>query len=173
MTLDLFPSSGATFSHDRKYRYRLWREWGDPANRCVWVMCNPSVASEAFEDSDPTVGKCMGFAKRWGYSAIDVVNLFAWVSTDVRGLLVAADPVGPKNDDAIVAAVTTAKRVVLAWGTHKPVSALLKARSASVHALLAEHCRAMAVVTFTLGRNMDLTPRHPLMLAYNTPVEVP
>ena len=168
MTLDLFPMSGATFSPCRQYRYRLWREWGDPADRCVWVMCNPSVAAEGFEDSDPTVIRCIRFAKRWGHGCIVVVNLFAWVSTDVRGLLAAPDPVGPENTAAILAAVTKARRVIYAWGTHRPITKLLTARSAFVQDTIS--ATLPGVVPQCLGRNADMTPRHPLILPYNTPL---
>jgi hypothetical protein len=73
-------SAGATFSKDRRYRYRLWRSWGDPELRCVFVGLNPSTADES--NDDPTIRKCVGFAKLWGFGAVDVVNLFAFRSTD-------------------------------------------------------------------------------------------
>lgn len=159
-TVPLEYDRGAIFSPDRRYRYRLWRSWGDRDNRCVWVMVNPSTADETVPDQ--TITKCIGFAKKWGFTAIDVVNLFAFVSTDVRGLLEAGDPVGPDNDATIDEALTGARRIVLAWGSHAPVRSLIRTR---------ETFRTFNGLTGTLGRNSDGSPRHPLMLAYDTPFE--
>ena len=158
MTLSFLDEYGARFSADRRYRYRLWRSWGDRDNCCVWLMLNPSVANEV--DPDPTVTKCMGFARRWGFSAITVVNLFALVSTDPKGLLKAGDPIGPGNDAAIEEALKGAGRVVLAWGSHAPVRKLIRARSTF---------RTFDHRAGTLGLNSDGSPRHPLMLSYDTP----
>lgn len=160
MTLSFLDEYGARFSADRRYRYRLWRNWGTLDNCCVWLLLNPSTADEMAPD--PTVTKCMRFARRWGYSGITVVNLFALVSTDPKGLLKVADPVGPGNDAAIDEAVRDARRIVLAWGTHAPVRKLIRER---------ETFRTFDYRAGTLGRNADGTPRHPLMLAYDTPFE--
>ncbi len=77
--------SGAHLSPCRQYRYRLWRDWDPGAGRCVFVGLNPSTADE--HTDDPTIRKCVGFAKRWGFGAIDMVNLFAYRSTSPKGLL--------------------------------------------------------------------------------------
>ncbi len=155
---------GATFSACRRYRYRLWRSWGNREHRVVFVMLNPSTADES--TNDPTIRKCIGFAKRWGFGALDVVNLFAWRSTDPRGLLETVDAVGPDNDEAIADAIGAAGLVVLAWGKHPPVSKMIAARLASMWYPLGHR------QVGTLGRNSDGSPRHPLMLAYATPFVV-
>lgn len=78
------------------YRYWLCREWSPGLDSLVWLMLNPSTA-DATQD-DPTIRRCMGFARRWGYGGITVVNLYAYRATNPRDLLTAADPVGPEND---------------------------------------------------------------------------
>jgi len=160
---------GALLSAYRLYRYRLWRCWDPTAGRCAFVMVNPSTADES--EDDATIRKCIGFAKRWGYGAIDVVNLFAWRSTDVTALLTAADPVGPENDEHLHEVMRGALRVVLAWGKHPPkVRRLVRAR---LDRLEARDWLAELGDVVTFGRNEDGTPRHPLMLAYATPLEAP
>jgi hypothetical protein len=158
--------SGATFSACRTYRYRLWRSWGAPDRRCVFVGLNPSTADEARDD--PTIRKCVGFAERWGFGAVEVVNLFAYAgrgSTDPRSLLDASDPVGPDNDATVSAALEGACRIVWAWGRHDPrVRALVRERIATAP-WLASGGRG---VTGCLGRSQDGSPRHPLRIAYDT-----
>lgn len=156
--------SGATFSPCRGYRYRLWRSWGDRENRCVFMGVNPSDADEV--DNDPTITKCIGFARRWGFGALDMINPFALVSTDVTALLRAGDPVGPDNDQAIRETLEGARRIVWAWGRHDArVRKLVQERIAAAGWFaIPRRCEAG-----TLGHNGDGSPRHPLMLAYRTP----
>ncbi|MFG0274726.1 MAG: DUF1643 domain-containing protein, partial [Phycisphaerales bacterium] len=90
--------SSARFDASRRYRYSLRRRWGAGAP-CCFVMLNPSAADESYDD--PTIRRCLGFARSWGYPALEVVNLFAWRTHEPRRLLETADPVGPGNDDAV------------------------------------------------------------------------
>lgn len=155
---------GAVLSECRQYRYRLWREWGDVSKRVCFVGINPSTADE--HDDDHTITKCIGFAKRWGFGALDMVNLFAWRSTDQRGLLEAADPIGVENDCRILQAFDQASRIVLAWGSGK---------TAAVRNLVHNRVRAEVAMLHTygpaerghFGLTYDGFPRHPLMLPYD------
>ena len=162
-------SSGALFSPCRAYRYRLWRDWGDPNRRCVFVGVNPSTADETKDD--PTIRKCVGFAKRWGFGAIDMVNLFAWRSTDQLGLFRTQDPVGDENHCRILQAFDRASRIVFAWGSGK---------TAAVRKLITSRIRNDAQMLYgyrsdvergCLGETEDGFARHPLMLPYATPFE--
>lgn len=156
--------TGATLSPCRRYRYRLWREWGDPAQRVAFVMLNPSTADE--QEDDATIRRCIDFAKRWGAGALDVVNLFAWRSTDPADLLMRSeDIVGEDNNAHILLVGSKATRVVMAWGQHERLGALLPMRALEVEGLL------RAVITSprelgTLGRNKNGKgqPKHPLYL---------
>ena len=84
--------AGAEFSKDRKYRYRLWREWNKTKPAVLFVMLNPSTADELVLDS--TVSRCLSFAKEWGYGRLEVANLFALRATDPKELNKVEDPVG-------------------------------------------------------------------------------
>ncbi len=166
MLLPLGFDSGATMSVDRLYRYRLWRSWGSREHRCVFVGLNPSTADE--QRDDPTIRKCVGFAKRWGFGAIDMVNLFAWRSTDPTGLLTAPMPVGADNDAFLREAFDGAHRIVWAWGRHTArVREMVRRRTRDAWFSARRDCE-----TGTLGLAQDGSPRHPLMLAYVTPFEV-
>jgi len=166
VTLDLFAERGATMSPDRVYRYRLWRTWGDPSQRIVFVGLNPSTADES--EDDPTIRKCIGFGKRWGFGRLDMLNLFAVRSTDPGGLPTDLErAIGPCNDEALTSAMTSAARVVWAWGS--PALARVR-RMIAVRLDFWVNLPAGTVEHGTLGpRLLSGAPRHPLMLAYSTP----
>ncbi|TMG72243.1 MAG: DUF1643 domain-containing protein [Chloroflexi bacterium] len=106
--------SGASFSRDRRYRYRLWRRWDAARPVVAFVMLNPSTADAARDD--PTIRRCIGFARSWGYGRLEVVNLFAYRATDPRSLRHVPDPVGPANLRHLAAATARARLVIAAWG---------------------------------------------------------
>lgn len=142
----------AVFSDCGNFRYRLWREWG-LGSPLLFVMLNPSTA-DAFT-VDPTIRRCIGFARRWGAGGITVVNLYGLRSTDPRALNVHPDPVGPDND-AVIGRVLSGDgiaRVVAAWGAHGRAD-----RVATVRALAA----GAGVSLACLGRTKGCSPRHPL-----------
>jgi hypothetical protein len=154
----------ATFSMDRRYRYRLWRrlsEQRDPHQfslRLACVLLNPSIASATTED--PTLRKCIGFARRWGYHEIVIVNLFALIATDPAELLDAADPVGSANETFLRQELDRyADAVLLGWGTHRAV------RLATSSLRVVTESRAKASC---LGINKDGSPKHPLYVPYAT-----
>lgn len=108
----------AAFSPCRKYRYLLWRRWGDDwaSNFCMFIGLNPSTADEIRDD--PTVRRCINYAKDWGYSALCMTNLFAYRATDPKVMLAIDDPVGPENDRYLIECSAKARVVVAAWGNH-------------------------------------------------------
>lgn len=105
------------FSPDRVYRYTLWRGWDLLNNSyAMFIGLNPSTADETKDD--PTVRRCIGFAKAWGYGALCMMNLFAFRATDPREMKRAIDPVGPQNDFYLVSLAKEANIVIAAWGTN-------------------------------------------------------
>jgi hypothetical protein len=167
MTEALFSyERGAVLSPCRRYRYHLWRAFGNVSHRCVFVGLNPSTADENLDD--PTIRKCVGFAKRWGFGAIDMLNLFAWRSTDPNGLLEAEDPIGPDNQATAIRVLGEAHRIVWCWGHHNArIRKLVHARTLDDRWIaIPKACDAG-----TFGRNQGGSPRHPLMLAYTTRFE--
>lgn len=107
---------GAIFNEDRRYRYVLWRIWDSTGPLVLFIGLNPSTADE--QKDDPTVRKCIGFARRWGCGGLILVNLFALQATKPVDLRAAVDPVGPDNDRWIQIQLGIADLVVGAWGNH-------------------------------------------------------
>ena len=96
-----------------KYRYRLWRIWDPTAPVMVWVLLNPSEANETKDD--PTLRRCIGFAKRHRHGGVILVNLFALVSPSPRNLQSEADPIGPGNDEHVLWACRGSATIVAGW----------------------------------------------------------
>ena len=51
------------------YRYALWRRW-EPGPQVLFIMLNPSTADELTDD--PTIRRCIGFARSWGFGSLAV-----------------------------------------------------------------------------------------------------
>lgn len=104
----------AKLSEDRVYRYSLSRSWDTTDKQALVVIgLNPSTTDES--EDDPTIRKCVKFAKTWGYGSLKMLNLYAFRATDPKQLLTAKDPVGPLNDEEIRSSTSTGK-VLAAWG---------------------------------------------------------
>ncbi|KPF78372.1 hypothetical protein IP83_18385 [Novosphingobium sp. AAP93] len=103
----------ATISSCGRYRYSLSRKWDD-APTVLFVMLNPSTA-DATKD-DRTIGRCISFAKSWGFGSLIVGNLFAFRTPSPAELMEAKEPVGPENDHWLERLSKEASLTVAAWG---------------------------------------------------------
>jgi hypothetical protein len=163
MTLPLDPflyDKGAILSDDGLYRYRLWRRWEPVAPRLAWIMLNPSTADAELDD--PTIRRCAGFAKAWGYGSITVVNVYAYRSTDPAALSQVSDPFGPDNDFHLRDVILGSSGAVAAWGAHPGATAAFR-----------EFVQRTPLVTVvgglvTLGMTKSGHPRHPLYVKGDT-----
>ncbi|UBF25151.1 DUF1643 domain-containing protein [Kovacikia minuta CCNUW1] len=106
--------AGAILDSTQTYRYSLWREWEPEAPRVGFVMLNPSRA-DAWVD-DPTIRRCLGFARFWGYGSLEVVNLFAYRTANPRNLCQVPDPIGEENDFYLASLSQRVQRIIVAWG---------------------------------------------------------
>jgi len=107
---------GAVISDDGQYRYRLWRTWNVAKPTIAFVMLNPSTADAT--ENDPTIRRCIGFAKDWGYGSIEVANLFALRATNPAELREHPAPVGEENDTHLKRVCERSEMVVAAWGAN-------------------------------------------------------
>ena len=111
---DLFKH--AILSPCAKYRYALYRQWDKTLPSVMFLMLNPSTA-DARKD-DPTIRKCMAYAKDWGYGGIVVGNIYAFRSKDPKDLLHCNDPIGPLNDSYLYELTNKYPMVICAWGNN-------------------------------------------------------
>lgn len=142
------------------YRYLLTRRWScDPL--LAFVMVNPNSADATTDD--PTIRRCIGFARREGAGGIAVLNLYALRSLKPVGLLDHPDPEGPYNQQSWAKALSEDQvgAVVAAWGTSAP-RGLPPSHALETHRSQEWLC---------LGRTADGSPRHPLYARADTPLQ--
>lgn len=149
-------ASVAVYSDCECFRYSLTRVWDVGGERALFIMLNPSTATEV--QNDPTVERCERRSRALGFGAFRVLNIFAYRATDPRDMKRAEDPVGPENDAAILAGLDWGTRVICAWGTHGEH----RGRGPAVEALL----RASGRELLHLGLSKAGHPKHPLYIGY-------
>lgn len=150
----------AIFSMDRRYRYVLSRQWGDTGRTIAFIGLNPSTADE--KQDDPTIRRCIGYAKDWGFGGLRMLNLFAFRATDPAVMKAEPLPVGCDNDWHLLDSVNHCDLIVAAWGAH------------GVHQGRGDAVRQMLPRLHYLRLTKDGHPGHPLYLPKNlTPAEWP
>lgn len=155
-------NKSATISSCGQYRYTLTRLWDEKKPGALFIMLNPSTADASVDD--PTIRRCVGFARAWDCGSVTVVNLFAFRATRPADLIslaksALADAVGPDNDKHIRRALDDhngrGDYIVCAWGSHGS-NPVLRARLKHViyYLPLAD------LLCLDTTKNGD--PRHPL-----------
>lgn len=155
-------ASVAVYSDCERYRYALTRVWDEAGPRVLFIMLNPSKATEV--QNDPTVERCERRARVLGFGGFRVMNIFAWRETDPRLLRAAPEPVGAENDALLLDGLGWADTIIAGWGVHGEHLN----RGPEVEALL----RGAGVDLHCLGLSKAGHPRHPLYIAYATEPQV-
>lgn len=153
----------AVISQCGAYRYSLTRKWGRMP-LLPFVMLNPSTA-DAVQD-DPTIRRCMGFARRENAGGIIVVNLYAFRAARPKDLWRAENPVGGVDRErALVRVVAEAARsnqpIVCAWGAH----------GADIANFTIQRLKCDSARLVCLGKTKAGAPRHPLYVRADEPLE--
>lgn len=152
--------SGAIFSPCRTWRYQLWREWDKSKHKIMFVGLNPSTADETKDD--PTVRRCINYAKAWGFGGMFMMNIFAFRATDPQDMKAVHLPIGPENDAYLLRTAAMSPLLIAAWGTH----GVYRDRGNQVIELLDEKFRL-----YCMGKTKDGFPKHPLYLRKDVCIE--
>lgn len=147
---------GAIISDCKKYRYSLWRTWDETKPKVLFIMLNPSTADENIDD--PTIRRCISFAKDWGYGSLVVGNLFALRATDPKELLNSEDPMGCDNIVYLNKMYDECDLIVCAWGNSGIVNKICKKFKEY------EPLTNAPVDLSYIDLAKDGTPKHPLYL---------
>ncbi len=108
---------GAIISECTTYRYQLWRLWDKTKPLVMFIMLNPSTADA--DKDDPTIRRCINYAKAWGYGGLYVGNLFAYRATVPKDLFKAKEPIGEDNHKHLKEMYDKCDKVVGAWGNNQ------------------------------------------------------
>lgn len=156
----------AVISDCGTWRWSLFRDLEIPGKTAMLAGVNPSKADGKIDDA--TIRKDVGFSARLGIGRFIKVNKFAFRATDVRELRQASDPVGPENDFYIRDAMRKADIHIACWGPLSKLPPNLRNRWRR----FVEIAQQEGVTLMCWGTAQDGQPRHPLMLAYDTPLVV-
>lgn len=162
----------AWLSQDRKHRFTLTRIWDEDLPAFIVIGLNPSTADET--EDDPTIRRCIGFAKREGCGRLLMLNLWSYRATDPRDLRRVSDheraPAVNRENVRLAIGREMERRgaiVVCAWGTHgefkQEAEALRKVLSSPLN--FTECPKLMC-----LGMTAAGHPRHPLYLRSDAPL---
>jgi hypothetical protein len=156
----MFLERDAVISDCGKYLYLLRRAWDHDKQRALFVMLNPSTADADVDDA--TIRSCIRLCKSWGYGSFEVVNLFAYRSTDPDALKGVFDAVGEKNEGIVQNAIARCDVVICAWGAH-PEAGFEASK-------MVRRITALRPMAFCLGVTKSGAPKHPLYIKTGTPL---
>lgn len=142
--------SGALFSSARDHRFVLWRVWRQNQHIVHFIGLNPSAADD--KENDPTIRRCIQFAKSWGYGGMMITNLFSFRTAFPRELKASTLPLMPENDRYIRACHQLAEKTVVIWGNDGSFGNRAQTISSFFHPL------------FCIRKNKTGHPAHPLYL---------
>lgn len=146
---------GADFSHDRNYRYALWRIWDRTKPLVMFIGLNPSTANE--NDNDPTIRSVGRISKNNGYGGFYMMNCFPYI-TAYPELLKRNPMLDEWNNNMLTVIASKCKDVVFAWGNFDVVK-----ESGRDKELIEMFPRAKA-----LSINKNGSPKHPLYCKSDT-----
>lgn len=156
MNIDIHRT--ASFSVCDTYRHELTRIWENTAPDMTFIMLNPSTADGEYDD--PTIRKCIGFAKLQGYGSIHVYNLFDYRATSPADLIEAEDPIGPNPFYFLNRHLEKVNpKIVLAWGA--------KGTYMGRDAIMIMNLRRRKSDMWCLGKTKEGHPKHPLYVPYS------
>lgn len=147
-------NKSAILSQDWLHRFQLLRVWDTEKPKVAFIGLNPSTADA--NNDDPTIRRCIRFAKDWGYGGIIMVNLFSFRATSPADMKAHHEPNREENVNFILSAAHDARVVICAWGANGDY---LK-QNEWIKKLLRDRDIPMGC----LGKTKDGHPRHPLYI---------
>lgn len=152
----------AIFSKCKNYRYTLWR-WWDPEKEYLMVIgLNPSTADAT--NDDPTIRRCVRFAKDWNFGGLCMTNLFALRATNPKVMLKHSEPIGVDNNGWLQYIGRSAGMILAAWGSHGDYLSRNK--------IIRKMMYDLDLRLYCLGITKSRAPRHPLYIKANTKPEI-
>ena len=149
--------STAVYSSCKKYRYSLTKTIPNPESSLLFILLNPSTATEF--TNDPTVSRCQARTKILGFDSFRVCNLFAYRTKSPQIMKNCLDPIGPQNDLLLRESMLWATKIICAWGSH----GTYLSRAKKINKMIA----LLGVTTYHFGLTKTNQPKHPLYISYS------
>ena len=149
-----YLATDALMSNCERYRWLLHRRWAPELTKTVmFIGLNPSTA-DALQD-DPTIRRCVGFAKAWGCPAMYMMNAYAFRATDPKEMKRSSEPIGAKCDQYLLEIAGLCSIHVACWGAH-------------IETYRQSELKRMLPRLKCFGVTAKGFPKHPLYLAGDT-----
>lgn len=149
--------SEAALSVDRLYRFELRRTLPQSTvegYKLLFVMANPSTADHIIDD--PTIRRCKGFARAWGFEHLIVANVNPYRTPRADQVVIPEERVLHTNDYFLDKLACEADYICCAWGAIAPASLVKRAWS-----IISDKPDKEIVA---LGLTKNGSPRHPLYI---------
>ena len=147
----------AVYSECKRYRYSLTRETNNSKLKLLFILLNPSIATET--KNDPTISRCQKRTQELGYTAFRVCNLFAFRTKDPLIMKGSIDPIGPENNYIINESLYWSNKIICAWGS----DGKYLERGDEVRKIIKKN----GSKAFHLGLTKSNQPKHPLYITYS------
>jgi hypothetical protein len=142
------------------YRWTLSRRW-NAGPLCAVVGCNPSYADA--DRDDPTMWRVMGFAFRWGFGGVTMLNIYPFITPGIRALrdwrnceVPAVDIAIGENISRAAKTLTLADLRIAAWGNlpdPDDVAVFIEGLTLALGRTVSWHC---------IGTTNSGAPKHPM-----------
>ncbi|MFT5586249.1 MAG: hypothetical protein ACI9VR_003846 [Cognaticolwellia sp.] len=139
------------------YRTHLRRIWDPAGTRVCFIGLNPSTADGT--QDDPTLRRCIVFAKQWGHGSLVLLNLFARRTpspAELWRMAAAGQDIEGQQMQALIQEAAQAQQVVACWGAAK--AARPRGRE------LVLNLESAGVEVHAIQRTKGGDPSHPLYL---------
>lgn len=161
----------ATFERrERRVRYALTRMWDTTKPLALYIGVNPSTASES--EDDPTVRKLIGFSAQKGLGGFMLCNILPYVTphiTQLRFREVQASHM-EKNEATIRDLARGVSMIIPCWGSRDKLPKRMLPYVDAMQTILGDLEQHVPMMAFGFTKSGD--PKHPLMLAYNTQLQL-
>ena len=109
-------NSGAEFSEDGKYRYKLWRIWDETRPLAMCIGLNPSTANA--DKNDQTINYLIKMLSKLGYGGFYMMNCFAFIASKPK--LLQHNPMSDEwNNNMLTVVAGKCRDVIFSWGGFK------------------------------------------------------
>ena len=149
--------STAVYSPCKSYRYSLTRKHTKAKELLLFILLNPSTATEF--KNDPTIARCEKRSQLMGYNAFIICNLFAFRTKSPQIMKSCPDPIGPENNRIIEESLSCVNKVICAWGNN----GIHLDRANMVMSMI----KSVGTPAYHLGLTKLKQPTHPLYIDYN------